>query len=217
MSRGWKFALSCISWGTAYVLCWSQGWLYFILRQTRNWRTYFQGEKWQGTQMKNLLSWSRGDKVHCDYIDFKLLCRAGTSLCLVVIMMRRRKEEGRNTPLFSASKYFVTSKITEPSHPPDVPDMQRQGRAFWHPQWSWKGIRGTVRLKCGFFLLLSSLPLCSGCLNRRSMRCPVQCVTDACSLCVPPALRDDINRKQSMSEFDVFWVRSTPAHTTTYS
>lgn len=105
-------SVSCISWETAYVLHWSQGWLYFISRQTGNWRTYFQGEKWQGTQMKNLLSWSRGDKVHCDYIDFKLLCRAGTSLCLVLLVMRRRKEEGMNTPLSSAFKYFASSRIT---------------------------------------------------------------------------------------------------------
>lgn len=110
-----EYSVSRISWEAAYVLCWSQGWLYFISRQTGNRRTYFQGEKWQGTWMKNPLSWSRGDEVHCDYIDFELLCRAGTSLCLVLLMMRRRKGEGMNTPLSSASKYCVTSVIIKSS------------------------------------------------------------------------------------------------------
>lgn len=106
------YSMSRISWEAAYVLWWSQGWLYFILRQTGNRRTYYQGEKWQGTRMKNPLSWSRGDKVHRDYIDFKLLCRAGTSLCLVLLVMKRRKGEGMNPPL---SKYCVASVITESS------------------------------------------------------------------------------------------------------
>lgn len=199
---------SCISWETAYVLCWSQGWLYFISRQTRNWRTYFQGEKWQGTWMKNLLSWSRGDKVHCDYIDFKLLCRAGTSLCLVLLMMRRRKEEGMNTPLSSASKYFVTSMITESSLIL-LMFLMCKGKGVLASSVELKGDKrhSETETWVGFFFSLSSLPPRTGCLNQRSTQCPVQCVTDASSLCVPPALREMtlIGNRACLSFMHFWW------------
>lgn len=135
--------------------------------------------------MKNLLSWSRGDKVHCDYIDFKLLCRARTSLCLVLLMMRRRKEEGMHTPLSSASRYFVTSMITESSL---VLLMfpTCEGKGVLASSVELKGDKRHSGTEMCFFL--SSLPLRAGCLNRRSMQCPVRCVTDASSPCVPPAL-----------------------------
>lgn len=182
-----KCALSCISWEAAYLLCWSQGWLYFISRQTGNWRTYFQGEKWQGTQMKNLLSWGRGDKVHCDYIDFKLLCRAGTSLCLVLLMMRGRKEEGVNIPLTSVSKYFVTRMITESSLSVlMIPPCK--GKGILSSSVEPKGAKRHRETEICFFFFGSS-PLCTACLSRGSVRCPVQCVADASSLCAPPALR----------------------------
>lgn len=180
-----KCALSCISWEAAYLLRWSQGWLYFISRQTGNWRTYFQGEKWQGTQMKNLLSWGRGDKVHCDYIDFKLLCRAGTSLCLVLLMMRGRKEEGVNIPLTSVSKYLVTRVITESSLSVlMIPPCKGKGilSSLVEP----KGAKRHRETEICFFF--GSPPLRTACLSRGSVRCPVQRVADASGLCVPPAL-----------------------------
>lgn len=180
-----KCALSCISWEAAYLLRWSQGWLYFISRQTGNWRTYFQGEKWQGTQMKNLLSWGRGDKVHCDYIDFKLLCRAGTSLCLVLLMMRGRKEEGVNIPLTSVPKYLVTRVITESSLSVlMIPPCK--GKGILSSSVEPKGAKRHRETEICFFF--GSPPLRTACLSRGSVRCPVQRVADASGLCVPPAL-----------------------------
>lgn len=188
-------SVSCMSWETAHVLCWSQGWLYFISRQTRNWRTYFQGEKWQGTRMKNLLSWSRGDKVHCDYIDFKLLCRAGTSLCLVLLMMQR-KEKGMNT-FPSASKYFVTSmKVWEQPCPPDIPNRQNKGVPASSVEL--KGDKRHSETETWFFSL-SSLPLCPGSWREEhTVPCSV-CNRCLQSVCAPSSARDDINGKQSMS------------------
>lgn len=201
MCRWWEFAVSCMSWETAHVLCWSKGWLYFISRQTRNWRTYFQGEKWQETQMKNLLSWSRGDKVHCDYIDFKLLRRAGTSLCLVLLMMRKRKEKGMNT-LPSASKYFVASiKIWEKPCPPDIPNRQNKGVPASSVEL--KGNKRHSEIETCFFSL-SSLPLCPGFWREEhTVPCSV-CNRCLQSVCAPSSARDDVDRKQSMS-----WVGCT--------
>lgn len=188
-------SVSCMSWETAHVLCWRQGWLYFISRQTRNWRTYFRGEKWQETRMKNLLSWSRGDKVHCDYIDFKLLRRAGTSLCLVLLMMRRRKEKGMNT-LLSASKYFVTSMKIWEQLCPDVPNRQNKGVPASSVEL--KGNKRHSEIETCFFSL-SSLPLCPGFWREdHTVPCSV-CNRCLQSVCAPSSARDDVNRKQSMS------------------
>lgn len=155
----------------AYLLHWGQGWLYFISRQTGNWRTYFQGEKLQETQMKNLLVWGRGDKVHCDYIDFILPCSAGTSLCLFLFL--RRRKGGADAPLLSVSQYFVTGRITESSVFP----------TFWHPHWSRMGLRGIVGQQCAFPQQPSpvlAVPIA------RCTWCPVQYPAAASCLCPQP-------------------------------
>lgn len=212
-----KCALSCISWEAAYLLCWSQGWLYFISRQTGNWRTYFQGEKWQGTQMKNLLSWGRGDKVHCDYIDFKLLCRAGTSLCLVLLMMRGRKEEGVNIPLTSVSKYFVTRMITESSLSVlMIPPCK--GKGILSSSVEPKGAKRHRETEICFFFFWQLTPV--HCLPESGKRAVPCAVRSRClqSVCAPSSTRDDINGKQSVSELDAFFVKSTMiSYTTNYN
>lgn len=206
MCRWWKFAVYLAFLERLLTCCvWSQGWLYFISRQTRNWRTYFQGEKWQGTQMKNLLSWSRGDKVHCDYIDFKLLCRAGTSLCLVLLVMRR-KEEGMNTPRSSASKYFVTSMITESGF-----------GLLTFPTCKSKGVLASSaelqgderRSEAEMCFSLCSLPLRAGCPSRDARGASSVGTRCLRSVRAPSSTRDGINRKQSMSEFDAVLVKRT--------
>ena len=118
------------------------------------------------------------------------------------------KKKGRRceySSLFCFQVFCYQYDNQEQSHPP-WHSWHAKARTFWHPQWSWKGIRGTVRLKCVFFSL-SSLPLRPGCLNRRSMQCPVQCVTDASSLCVPPALREMtlIGNRACLSVMHFWW------------
>lgn len=169
--KGWAVGGSLHLLRAAYLLQWGQQWLYFISRQTGNWRTYFQGEKLQATQMKNLLAWGRSDKVHCDYIDFILPCSAGTSPGLLLLL--KRKKGGADTPLLSVSQYFVTSRITQSSF----------FLTFWHPHWSRKGLRGIVGQQCTFPQQptpVLAVPIA------RCMPCPMQCPAAASVLCPQP-------------------------------
>lgn len=97
--------------------------------------------------------------------------------------------------LLSASKYFVTSlKIREQPCPPDVPNRQNKGVPASSVE-----LKGDERHRDGnLFFLPHSLPLC-----------PVQCVTDASSLCVPPALPEmTLIGNRAWLEFDALLVKS---------
>lgn len=185
--KGWAAGGSLHLLRAAYLLLWGQWWLYFISRQTGNWRTYFQGEKLQETQMKNLLVWGRSDKVHCDYIDFILPCSAGTSPCLFLLLKRRKG--GADTALLSVSQYFVTSRITPSSF----------FLTFWHPHWSRMGL---TRYSGTAVHFSSAAHPCAGCAHCKMHTVP-HAVPSSCLCSVPTAPPWVASTGNGVSELDV--------------